>query len=107
MIAFLEPTTREIDILGTDSVCDLVDTDAELRQFLLVDAYLDFIFKATADFYCGSPLLRLEIGLDTVFREASKCFETCLRGGTVSPVSLLLEQPNTYDWLGRGIETEQ
>ena len=62
----------KVDVLSADSLCDLFDPDSELRQFLLIDLYLDFVFEPAADLDGSGAFLGLQVGLYAVFCEAPK-----------------------------------
>ena len=72
LVPFLQASTREIDVLGTDPLRDLFDANPELRQFLLIDLDLDLVFQPAADLDGGRAFLGFEVSLDAVFGQASQ-----------------------------------
>ena len=80
LVTFFEPSARQIDVFGTNPAGNLLNADAKLRQFLLVDANLDFVLESAADLYRGRAFLCFEIGFDPVLRHASERLETGLAG---------------------------
>ena len=105
LIAFFEPPARKIYIFRADAFCDLSNTDTELRQLLLVNANLDFIFEATADFDGGRSFFGLKISLNAILRQAPQGFEPCL--ARLSAGLVLIQEAQSDYGLGRRIETQQ
>ena len=79
LVAFLEPATGKIDVFRAYALRDLLDTDPELRQLLLVDLDLDLVLETTANLDGGGAFLGLEVGFYAIFPETPQGFQAGLR----------------------------
>ena len=106
LIAFFQAAAREIDIFRPYSIDDLLDTDAELRQLLLVDTNLNLVFEAATHLDGGSTFRGFNIRLDAVFGQSAQGFQPNFARFISLCCVLLVQQAEADDRFGRWIETQ-
>ena len=106
LVAFLQATSRQIDVFSPDAFRDLFYADAELREFLLIDLDLDFVLESAADLDGGGAFLGLQVGLDTILCETPQRFQTRFRA-VRRICRLLVQEPQPDYRFRRGIKTQQ
>ena len=73
--ALFEPAAGEVHVFGADALRDLLDRQLQLREALLVDVDLHFVFEAAADLDGRGAFHRFDLRLDAVVGEAAQEFE--------------------------------
>jgi len=71
LIAFFQASTGKVDVFSSNAGRYLVNTNPQLREFLLVDADLDFVLEAAADFDGGRTFFGLEVCFNSVLGQAA------------------------------------
>ena len=107
MTAFFQAATGQVHVLGTDALCDLLNADTELRQFLLIYLDLDFVLEAATDLDGGRTLFGFEVILDAILGQPPQVFETAFAGDSGYAVRGFLQQTEPHDGFGRWIESQQ
>ena len=102
--ALFEPPAGQVYVLGADALRDLLDRKPQLRQSLLVDVDLHFVFETAADLDRRRAFDRLDLGLDAVVGEAAQEFEPVF---VAARLGGFIDERHAHDRFAGRVEAQQ